>query len=154
MLECFMCCTTQWHIRERTSHVAQPSAPTSSTAANTRGLDALFAPRGVAILGASSDPTKIGGRPLRNTARVARNEVSVKVVDMLNEGAQFEDVRDLVAGVRGREVYESGDLDAGIWSVGMVQGLIQDVPSASELVERMVAGAEEIINGRLKGFIA
>ncbi|MFS0883643.1 NAD(P)H-dependent flavin oxidoreductase [Aeromicrobium sp. 179-A 4D2 NHS] len=106
------------------------------------------------IVEATERETSLIFRPLRNTARVARNEVSVKVVEMLNEGAQFEDVRDLVAGVRGREVYESGDLDAGIWSVGMVQGLIQDVPSARELVERMVAGAEEIINGRLKGFIA
>ena len=106
------------------------------------------------IVEATERETSLIFRPLRNTARVARNEVSVKVVEMLNEGAQFEDVRELVAGVRGREVYESGDLDAGIWSVGMVQGLIQDVPSARELVERMVAGAEEIINGRLKGFIA
>ncbi|MBC9227631.1 nitronate monooxygenase [Aeromicrobium sp. 636] len=106
------------------------------------------------IVEATERETSLIFRPLRNTARVARNEVSVKVVEMLNEGAQFEDVRELVAGVRGREVYESGDLDAGVWSVGMVQGLIQDVPTARELVERMVAGAEEIINGRLKGFIA
>ncbi|GAA2085136.1 nitronate monooxygenase [Aeromicrobium tamlense] len=105
------------------------------------------------IVEATERETSLIFRPLRNTARVARNEISTKVVSMLDEGAQFEDIRELVAGVRGREVYESGDLDAGVWSVGMVQGLIQDVPSARELVERMVSGAEQIINGRLAGFI-
>ena len=105
------------------------------------------------IVEATERETELMFRPLRNTARVARNEVSTKVVAMLDEGAQFEDVRELVAGIRGREVYETGDLDAGVWSVGMVQGLIQDVPSARELVERMVAGAEQIINGRLAGFV-
>jgi NAD(P)H-dependent flavin oxidoreductase YrpB (nitropropane dioxygenase family) len=106
------------------------------------------------IVEASERETELMFRPLRNTARVARNEISTKVVALLDEGAKFEDVRELVAGVRGREVYESGDLNAGVWSVGMVQGLIQDVPSARELVERMVAGAEEIINGRLAGFVS
>ncbi|MFH7322991.1 NAD(P)H-dependent flavin oxidoreductase [Aeromicrobium sp. JJY06] len=105
------------------------------------------------IVEATERETSLIFRPLRNTARVARNEISTKVVSMLDEGAQFEDIRELVAGVRGREVYESGDLDAGVWSVGMVQGLIQDVPSARELVERMVSGAEQIINGRLAGFV-
>lgn len=105
------------------------------------------------IVEATERETSLIFRPLRNTARVARNEISTKVVSMLDEGAQFEDIRELVAGVRGREVYESGDLDAGVWSVGMVQGLIQDVPTARELVERMVSGAEQIINGRLAGFI-
>ncbi|WP_229053411.1 nitronate monooxygenase family protein [Aeromicrobium sp. Leaf350] len=105
------------------------------------------------IVDASERETELIFRPLRNTARVARNEVSTRVVEMLDEGAQFPDIQELVAGARGRKVYEDGDLDAGIWSVGMVQGLIEDVPTAKELIERMVAGAEEIIRGRLGGFI-
>ena len=45
------------------------------------------------------------------------------------EGGRLEDDRELIAGARGRKVYETGDLDAGIWSAGMVQGLIHDVPT-------------------------
>ena len=101
------------------------------------------------IVDATERETELIFRPLRNTARVARNEVSTKVVAMLDDGAAFEDVREMVAGAKGREVYESGDLDRGVWSVGMVQGLIEDVPTARELIERMVAGAEAIISERL-----
>ncbi|SFE35152.1 NAD(P)H-dependent flavin oxidoreductase [Blastococcus tunisiensis] len=92
-------------------------------------------------------------RPLRNTSRVARNAISQRVVAMLDEGAQFPEVRDLVAGVRGKTVFETGDLDAGIWTAGMVQGLIYDIPTAAELLERMVAEAEDIIRGRLEKLI-
>ena len=88
-------------------------------------------------------------RQLRNTARVADNAVSREVVEKLEAGAQFEDIRDLVAGTRGAKVYETGDLDAGIWSAGMVQGLIRDVPTCHELVTRIVADAEDIITNRL-----
>ena len=73
-------------------------------------------------------------RPLRNTARVASNAVSREVVEILNSGGQFEDVKDLVAGSRGVKVYEIGDLDAGIWSVGTAMGLINDIPTCGELV--------------------
>ncbi|TFV68200.1 UNVERIFIED_ORG: nitronate monooxygenase [Bacillus sp. AZ43] len=93
-------------------------------------------------------------RPLRNTARVARNQVSRQVVQMLDEGAQFPEIRELVAGARGKTVYESGDLDAGVWSAGLVQGLIHDVPTVAELLERMVAEAEDVIRGRLEKLIA
>jgi NADH:quinone reductase (non-electrogenic) len=58
-------------------------------------------------------------------------------------------VKDLVAGARGRLVYENGDTNYGIWSVGMVQGLIHDIPSCAELVSRIVREAEEIIQSRL-----
>jgi NAD(P)H-dependent flavin oxidoreductase YrpB (nitropropane dioxygenase family) len=61
-------------------------------------------------------------RSLRNTARVARNEVSQQVLELEAGGAEFEDIRELVAGARGRRVFESGDVDAGIWTAGMVQG--------------------------------
>jgi NADH:quinone reductase (non-electrogenic) len=88
-------------------------------------------------------------RQLRNTARVADNAVSREVVEKLEAGAQFEDIRDLVAGTRGAQVYETGDLDAGIWSAGMVQGLIRDVPTCHDLITRIVADAEDIITNRL-----
>ena len=89
-------------------------------------------------------------RTLHNTARVAKNAVSQEVVAIERRGnATFEDVKDLVAGVRGRVVYEEGDPDHGIWSAGQVQGLIHDIPTCAELIHRIVREAEEIIAGRL-----
>ena len=93
--------------------------------------------------------TELIFRPLRNTARVAGNAVSRKVVEILDDGGEFPDVRDLVAGARGRRVFEEGDLKAGIWSAGLAQGLIDDIPTVRELVERIVREAEELITGRL-----
>jgi NADH:quinone reductase (non-electrogenic) len=84
-------------------------------------------------------------RSMRNTARVGRNSVSQQVLAIERQGGSFEDVKHLVGGQRGRLVYETGNLDAGIWSVGLVQGLIHDVPSVKELVERIVSDAERLI---------
>jgi nitronate monooxygenase len=92
-------------------------------------------------------------RTMRNTARVAKNAISQQVVELEKGGASFEDVRELVAGSRGKVVYETGDPDHGIWSAGMVQGLIRDIPTCAELVGRIVADAEAIIRGRLEGCI-
>ena len=93
-------------------------------------------------------------RTMHNTARVARNEVSQQVVALEKQGVAFEKVRDLVAGSRGRAGLESGDINAGIWSAGMVQGLINDVPTCAELIDRIMAEAEAIIDSRLKGMRA
>jgi nitronate monooxygenase len=89
-------------------------------------------------------------RTLHNTARVARNAVSQEVVAIERKGgATIDDIRHLVAGQRGKVVYEAGDPDFGIWSAGMVQGLIHDIPTCAQLVSRIVAEAEAIIGGRL-----
>ncbi|MDR3497818.1 MAG: nitronate monooxygenase family protein [Parvibaculum sp.] len=89
-------------------------------------------------------------RTLHNTARVARNAVSQEVVAIEKKGgAKIEDIAHLVAGARGRVVYEAGDPDYGIWSAGMVQGLIHDIPTCKDLVTRIVAEAEAIIKNRL-----
>ena len=85
-------------------------------------------------------------RTLRNTARVARNSVSQEVVGIEGKGgATIDDIKHLVAGTRGRVVFETGDVEHGIWSAGMVQGLIHDIPSVEELVTRIVKEADEII---------
>ncbi|WP_062385683.1 NAD(P)H-dependent flavin oxidoreductase [Demequina iriomotensis] len=104
------------------------------------------------IVAATELDTNLIFRSLRNTARVAKNAVSDEVVEILARGGRFEDVRALVAGARGRKVFEDGDLDAGIWTVGQVQGLIHDVPPAGEVVRRIVAAAEEILRARLALF--
>lgn len=67
-------------------------------------------------------------------------------------GAKFEDVRDLVSGARGRQVYENGDPDYGIWSAGIAVGLIDDVPTCHELVGRLEREVEEIV-GQLTGLV-
>jgi len=93
-------------------------------------------------------------RTMHNTARVAKNAVSDEVVRIERAGgAKFEDVKDLVAGARGKVVYEAGDPDYGIWSAGQIQGLIHDIPTCAELISRMVREAEEIITGRLAGAV-
>jgi NAD(P)H-dependent flavin oxidoreductase YrpB (nitropropane dioxygenase family) len=106
------------------------------------------------LVEAGERDTQLIFRQLRNTARVADNAVSREVVTRLNAGAAFEDIRDLVAGTRGVKVYESGDLDHGIWSAGMVQGLIRDIPTCADLVSRIVREATEIIRGRLGDAVA
>ena len=92
-------------------------------------------------------------RTMHNTARVAKNAISDEVIAAEKRGAKFEEVKHLVAGVRGRAGLESGDVDAGIWSAGMIQGLIHDIPTVKELVERIVAEAEGIITRRMAGMV-
>jgi nitronate monooxygenase len=94
-------------------------------------------------------------RTMHNSSRVARNAISQKVVEIEKRGgAKFEDVRDLVAGTRGGVVYDTGDTDYGIWSAGQTQGLIHDIPTCKELVDRLVSEAETIIRKRLESLVA
>jgi nitronate monooxygenase len=89
-------------------------------------------------------------RKLHNTARVAKNSVSDKVVEILKEeGSTFGDIQSLVSGVKGKEVLETGDIEAGIYWAGMVQGLIHDIPSCKDLIDRIMAEANAIISERL-----
>ena len=103
-----------------------------------------------AIVAGDERATNLIFRTLHNTARVAKNAVSDEVVAIERRGgATFEDVKPLVAGQRGRRAIETGDVDGGVWSAGMVQGLIHDIPSCDELVSRIVREAEDIIRLRL-----
>ena len=97
--------------------------------------------------------TELIFRTMRNTSRVARNTVSQQVVAMEKEGATFDQIRHLVAGSRGRQVFVTGDPNEGIWSAGQVQGLIHDIPSCAELVFRIVREAESMIENRLSGML-
>jgi nitronate monooxygenase len=98
--------------------------------------------------------TELIFRTMRNTSRVAKNAVSQQVVALEKQGATFEQVRELVAGARGKMVYATGDADEGIWSAGQVQGLIHDIPSCAELVARIMREAETIIKARLEGMLS
>ena len=93
-------------------------------------------------------------RTLRNTSRVARNAVSQEVLAIEKRGnATIEEIRHLVAGTRGKVVYEQGDPQFGIWSAGMVQGLIDDVPTCKQLIDRIVSEATQIITARLQSMV-
>jgi NADH:quinone reductase (non-electrogenic) len=101
------------------------------------------------IVAASELETDLIMRSLRNTVRVARNSVSREVVEILGQGGRFDDIRPLVSGKRGAEVWTTGDVEAGIWTSGIVQGLIRDIPAVGDLIARIVAQAEGIIETRL-----
>ena len=96
--------------------------------------------------------TVLVGRSLRNTARVARNAISEQVAEIQKDPTKtFADVRDLMAGVRGRaNVLEGGDLDGGIWSTGQSQALIHDIPTCAELVRNIMAQADDVLHNRLR----
>ena len=89
-------------------------------------------------------------RNFHNTARVGKSDVSDEVVRRLkNPDATFEDVRELVSGVAGKELLETGDLSKGVFWAGMVQGLIHDIPTCAQLIDRIIAEAEAILDDRL-----
>jgi len=94
-------------------------------------------------------------RNLHNTARVGKNSISDEVVEILSRpGAKFDDVAPLVRGIQGRELLETGNLDAGLVWAGMVLGLIHDIPTCQDLIDRIVDEAEAIIRTKLGRMIA
>lgn len=95
-------------------------------------------------------------RTLRNTARIYKNSIAKEVLSIEGKpgDTNFSELQPLVAGARGRErVLEQGDTDDGVWTAGLVMGLIDDIPSCAELVSRMVAEAEDIIENRLQSML-
>ena len=104
-----------------------------------------------ALVAASELDTELIMRPLRNTERVLANGAVQKILEKekaLGDEIQITDIMDEVAGVYPK-IMQEGTMDAGAWSCGMVAGLIHDIPTCKELVERIVADAEEIIKSRL-----
>ena len=92
-----------------------------------------------ALVAATERDTNLMFRTMHNTARVFKNAISNEVVAMEKRGAKFEEVRHLVAGARGKVALREGKVEDGVVSAGMVIGLIKDVPSCAELIERIVA---------------
>lgn len=90
--------------------------------------------------------TVLVGRSLRNTARVARNAISEQVAAIQQDPTRpFEDVKELMAGARGRDnVLRDGDLDGGIWTSGQSQALIHDIPTCADLVANIMRQAHAV----------
>jgi len=105
-----------------------------------------------ALLKADELSTRLIMRPLRNTERVLTNAAVEKVREIEKEkgaAVAIEDIYPLVAGTQNRKVLHDGEMDAGAWSCGMVAGLIHDIPTCKELIERIVSEAEDIVRNQL-----
>ncbi len=92
-------------------------------------------------------------RSFRNTARVAKNSVEPAGHRDREERRRVRGRQGARLRARGTHGLRDGDPEAGIWSAGLCQGLIHDVPTCGELVDRMMSEAEEIITGRLAGLL-
>ncbi len=102
------------------------------------------------LVEASELDTQLILRKFRNTARVFRNSVAREVAEVERRPeSEFADIASLVSGARGAVVLETGDLEHGIWWAGVSAGLVHDIPTVAELIERIVADAERIITTRL-----
>ena len=104
-----------------------------------------------ALVAASELDTRLIMRPLRNTERVLKNAAVERLLEKekaLGSDIKIEDILPEVAGVY-PAIMQRGEMEAGAWSCGMVAGLIHDVPTCKELIDRIMAQAHELIHGRL-----
>ena len=108
-----------------------------------------------AIVAASELDTRLVMRPLRNTERVLNNVAVERLLEKerdLGAELKFEDIIEEVAGVYPK-IMQTGEMDAGAWSCGMVAGLINDIPTCQELISRIMAEADALIQQRLAGIV-
>ena len=106
-----------------------------------------------AIIDASELDTRLVMRPLRNTERVLANEAAERLLEKeraLGDKLRIEDIVDEVAGVY-PSIMLDGEMESGVWSCGMVAGLIDDLPSCAELIDRIMREADALIGERLMG---
>jgi nitronate monooxygenase len=108
-----------------------------------------------AIVHASETDTRLVMRPLRNTERVLNNAAARKLLEKeasLGSSLKFEDIMEEVVGVYPR-IMQQGDMESGVWSCGMVAGLVHDIPTCKELLDRIMAEARQIIENRLTAML-
>lgn len=96
------------------------------------------------LIQCSERDTMLLQRTLRNTARVLRNSIAQKVADMERQGAKLEELRPFLSGRGEKEVFETGDIEKGLVHCGQSVGLIRDIPTVKELIDRIVHDAEEL----------
>jgi nitronate monooxygenase len=101
------------------------------------------------LLRQSEHDTMLLLRAYRNTERVARTPDALRAFEMEKNGAPIDDLRSIISGARGQRMYEKGIIDEGIITIGQCIGLIRDIPSAGEIIDRIIEDAQKIINERL-----
>jgi nitronate monooxygenase len=106
------------------------------------------------IVEMDENQTRLIFRSYKNTARVYRNSVADKVAELEAQGEDFGKVHHLVSGANQEKAWSTGDIEAGMVTVGMSGGLINDIPTCDELVKKIVSDAESIINARLAGIVS
>ena len=109
-----------------------------------------------ALVAATELDTRLVMRPLRNTERVLNNAATERLLEKeaaLGKNLRFEDIMEQVAGVYPKIMLD-GDMDAGVWSCGMVAGLIHDIPTCKELIDRIMSDAQRLIRTRLESMLA
>ena len=98
--------------------------------------------------------TRLIFRTYKNTARVYRNTVADEVAAIEAAGGDFGQIHHLVSGANQEKAWSTGDIDAGMVTVGMCGGLINDIPTCEELVRNIVSDAEQIIRDRLASMVS
>jgi nitronate monooxygenase len=104
------------------------------------------------ILQAQEADTMVIQRSILNTNRVMKNEAATRVLEMENRGATLEELMTIISGQVGKKAEETGDLDSATIACGQVIGLIRDIPTVKELIDRMMREVESVL-GRLNGFL-
>ena len=93
--------------------------------------------------------TRLIMRTLRNTERVLHNPIVAKVLEIESKGdTKIEDIAPYVSGMEGKQMLENGEMEKGVLAAGQSTGLVRDIPTCKELLDRIMAEAEEIIKGK------
>ena len=106
------------------------------------------------IVEMDENKTELIFRSFKNTARVYKNSVAEKVVEIEGQGGEFKDVHQYVSGANQEKAWSTGDIDAGMVTAGMSGAFVNDIPTCQEVVDRIVWDAEEIINERLTRIVS
>jgi len=103
------------------------------------------------LVNASETDTVMALRSVGFPARLIKNAVSQKIMELEDRHAPQEEILRAVGDTRG-DVYDSGDIDAGMAEAGQCVGLVHDVPTVKELIDRIVEQAIQV-RERLNGII-
>lgn len=98
------------------------------------------------LIAASERDTVLLLRSFRNTMRALSNPTAEKVVELEKQGADIHQLERLISGSAGLKLLESGDIDNGLLTVGQIVGLVHDIPTVKELMDRIIEEAEEVVS--------
>jgi len=106
-----------------------------------------------AIVGMTENDTALIFRSYKNTARVYKNDIALKVQEAEKRGGDFSEIHELVSGKNQEKAWSTGEVNAGMLTFGMCGGLINDIPSCKDMVKGVIDEATDIIQQRLAGIV-